>query len=307
MSAPTSPTRMSDIYREFEEFSNSNWEDDEQPTHEGDITKSPKSSKDEFGFEDFAFDVSEEVERTSLSAEELFDGGIIRPFKPPPAISPPRTPSFFSQVLSSRRKKGKDSLGLSSTTQVDSTTKRSIRQQQRGRDRAHAALASSVSGRRTRSLSPLRVSEYQWEEEEKQQQQQNNTQLAPKAMFSPSAAASASKASRKWKLKDLLLFRSASEGRATDKDPLRKYSTLFKKNEDVKNSNFRSIDSPAAASSRRRPPVSAHELHYTMNKAVSNDLKKKTFLPYKQGILGRLAFNPAVSAVANGFGSLSRS
>ncbi|XP_034218080.1 uncharacterized protein LOC117629634 [Prunus dulcis] len=312
MSAPTSPTRMSDFYREFEEFSNSNWEDDEPPTHEGATPKSPKSPKDEFGFEDFAFDVSEEVERTSLSAEELFDGGVIRPFKPPPATNTPRTPSFFRQVLSPRWKKGKDHpLGPSSTTQMDNTTKRSD-QHQRGRDRTPAALSSSVSGHRaTRSLSPLRVSEYQWEEEEKQQQQQqqqqNNRQLAPKAMFSPSAAASASKASKKWKLRDFLLFRSASEGRATDKDPFRKYSNLFKKNEDVKNSSFRSIDSPAATSSRRRGPVSAHELHYTMNKAVSNDMKKKTFLPYKQGILGRLAFNPAVSALANGFGSLSRS
>ncbi|KAM1134063.1 uncharacterized protein LOC126632469 [Malus sylvestris] len=308
MSAPTSPTRMSEFYRDFEEFSNmSNWEDDEAASQAA-TPKSPKSPKreDDFGFVDFAFDVGEDVQRTSLSAEELFDGGIIRPFnKPPP------TPSFFRQVLSPRRKKGKEY----PKTQMDNTTRRSERiseQQQRGRERTPAALSSSLSGRRaTRSVSPLRVSEYQWVEEEKQnqqqqrKQQQNNKQLTPKAMFT---SCTDSKASRKWKLKDFLLFRSASEGRATDKDPFTKYLTLFRKNEDVKNSSFRSIDSPASVSiSRRRgPPVSAHELHYTANKAVSNDMKKKTFLPYKQGILGRLAFNPAVSALANGFGSLSR-
>ncbi|XP_050126378.1 uncharacterized protein LOC126603538 [Malus sylvestris] len=314
MSAPTSPTRMSEFYRDFEEFSNtSNWKDDETASQAA-TPRSPKSHKreEDFGFDDFAFDVGEEVQRTSLSAEELFDGGIIRPLnKPPP------TPSIFRKVLSPRRKKGKEyPFGLSSPTQMDNNTRRSERrsdqQQQRGRERAPAALSSSISGRRaTRSVSPLRVSEYQWVEEEKQNQQkqqqpqQNNKQLAPTAMFTSCIV---SKASRKWKLKDFLLFRSASEGRAADKDPFRKYSTLFRKNEDMKNSSFRSIDSPASVSSSRRkgPPVSAHELHYTVNKAASNDMKKKTFLPYKQGLLGRLAFNPAVSALANGFGSLSR-
>ncbi|KAJ6685925.1 hypothetical protein OIU79_015853 [Salix purpurea] len=53
-------------------------------------------------------------------------------------------------------------------------------------------------------------------------------------------------------------------------------------------------------------PVSAHELHYTANKAVSENLKKKTFLPYKQGFFGRLAFNPAAHALGNGFGTSSR-
>lgn len=52
----------------------------------------------------------------------------------------------------------------------------------------------------------------------------------------------------------------------------------------MKGSSFRSSDS-----SRRKGPVSAHELHYAMKKAESQDMKKKTFLPYRQGILGRLS------------------
>nr|DAD30047.1 TPA_asm: hypothetical protein HUJ06_031515 [Nelumbo nucifera] len=48
-------------------------------------------------------------------------------------------------------------------------------------------------------------------------------------------------------------------------------------------SSFRSIDS---SGSRRRGPVSAHELHYMVNRVIS-ELKKKTFLLYKQGLLER--------------------
>lgn len=315
LSAPTSPSRISEFYREFDEFStvSSNWEEeDDEPR----IAAPPKSA------DDFAFDVGEEVDRVSLSAEELFDGGVIRPLKPPPPPSPQSsTKKMIRQALSPRRKKDRDSFPYGSTdsTPMESTQKK-IRstdssQHQRGRIRAPPTLSSSTR-RPSRSLSPLRVSEFNWaqeEEEQKRQQaaQNDNKQLAAKGSLISSAAAAAfnsCKASRKWRLKDFLLFRSASEGRATDKDPFRKFTT--QKNEHVKtaSSSFRSIDSPASVSSSRRRGPSAHELHYTVNKAVSDDMKKKTFLPYKQGILGRLAFNPAVvHSLASGFGSLARS
>lgn len=41
-----------------------------------------------------------------------------------------------------------------------------------------------------------------------------------------------------------------------------------------------------------RVAVSAHELHYKLNRAVSQEMRKKTFLPYKQGLLGCLGFVP---------------
>ncbi|KAI3762911.1 hypothetical protein L1987_53353 [Smallanthus sonchifolius] len=72
---------------------------------------------------------------------------------------------------------------------------------------------------------------------------------------------------------------SASDGRAMDKDPLKKYSA-----------NFRKHDQDIRYVSKRRGRISAHELHYNVNRAVSNDMKKKTFLPYKQGILGTFSF-----------------
>ncbi|KAL5558602.1 hypothetical protein UlMin_034813 [Ulmus minor] len=296
-SAPTSPSRMSDFYRDFEEFSGINGGGDgygsrTRPSVPYKWEENPGTPKATKEGDDFAFDFSEDLERTSLSAEELFDGGKIRPLKPPPRLQSPlaQGKKMSSDVLSPRRK--------------------STATGERGRERTTTNLSSSNSGRRVaRSLSPLRDSQYPWEEEQQNTtKQQEKLALTSKSSFPPrtssSSSSSSSKGSKRWSFKDFLLFRSASEGRATDKDPLRKYSALaYKKQEDIKNSSFRSTDGKG---SKRRGPVSAHERHYTTNKKVSEDLKKKTFLPYKQGILGRLAFNPAIHALANGFGSLTR-
>lgn len=314
LSAPTSPSRMSEFYNYFNNFSMSNNGEEEtsgipfQWEEKPGTPKSPKAATNTNREDDFAFDFSAELEKASLSAEELFDGGKIRPLKPPPPrlqieefysttqqrspVSSPRSPieqgkKIIRDVFSPRRKKVTDPFVAAEENNQKKT------ENERGRE-------SSSTRRATRSLSPCRVAEYPWEEEEKQLQQTNKQSPLIKTKTTKSS-------SKKWSLKDFLLFRSASEGRAYDKDPFRKYSTLFKKHEDGKNASFRSTDSSGSvSSSRRRGRTSAHELHYTMNKAASEDLKKKTFLPYKQGILGKLAFNPAVHALANGFGSRTR-
>nr|GEX57194.1 hypothetical protein [Tanacetum cinerariifolium] len=161
--------------------------------------------------------------------------------------------------------------------------------QERGRDRTSYNTSSSRS-RRTRSLPPVRGLE--------QPQGPTNPNTTPSTALTASGSG---KGSKKWSFMDFFLFRSASDGRAMDNDPLKKYSEIFRKHdEDIRHSSFR--DPHGSGSSKRRGKVSAHELHYTVNRAVSNDMKKKTFLPYKQGILGRLAFNPTVHALSNGFG-----
>lgn len=293
-SAPTSPRHVSQFYKEFDEFLRNDsmdcdvrrnsvslavpFEWEEKPG----VTKlAEETCSDLFG-DDFAFDVSQEMDAGSLTADVLFDGGKIKP----------REVQKSSEIL---KKEGAI----------------------RGRERSVSSLSTSRSRHRaTRSLSPMRVSDYPWEEEYKFQQQQkrkndqqNSKQSSPKPNLTTSVSTLSTttlKGHKKWKLKDFFLFRSASEGRATDKaDPLKKYASLFKKHEEVKSSSFRTIhnDSGNSVSKRKgKGPISAHELHYTINRAVSEDLKKKTFLPYKQGILGRLSFNPAVHAIANGFG-----
>lgn len=318
-SAPTSPSRLSDFYRDLDQFSASNVDvyGSRSPPNKVPFTweETPYKNHEE---DDFAFDFSEDLTRPSLSADELFDGGKIRPLKPPPRLQLVEKVNQGSSTTCTAPKSSPNS--KSSSAQKKATN-------ERGRERStistnnssNGALSSSKSGRRaTRSVSPLRVSQYPWEEEDRRQprnKNDNSTNINKQELAlavsrpsisstaSPSNSSKASTSSKKWRLKDFLLFRSASEGRATEKDPLRKY--YMKKHEDVKNASFRSTES-FGRSARRKGPVSAHELHYTVNKAVSEDMKKKTFLPYKQGILGRLAFNPAVHALANGFGSLTR-
>ncbi|CAI0558254.1 unnamed protein product [Linum tenue] len=317
LSAPTSPGRVADFYRSFENFSE--YDGGGVPFHWEEKPGTPKSPKKlpSFKDEDFAFDFSADLEESSLTAaDELFDGGKIRPLKLPPRLlqveeikSPlihsPRSPrSPIEQgkriikgafAFSPRRKKAQAAAAAAPMEFVDSSNERG-----RGRN-----LTSSSSRRgAARSLSPYRVSQYPWEEEERQfQQLQQQKQPEPEhnlqqtAAVSSSAVATGKSSSRKWRLRDLLLFRSASEGRAADRDPYRKHAAfggLFRRHDDVKSCSIRSTDSNGSngGSLRRKGPVSAHELHYTKNKAASEDMKKRTFLPYKQGILGmRLSFS----------------
>lgn len=288
--------------------------------------------------EDFEFNFSGQLERTSLSADELFDGGKIRPLKPPPRLqvgaggngsasnaSSPRSPKsprsprsrisqgkkMVQEALSPRHKKDFDPFAAAIEENRRKEDGREY-EQKRGRERS---CSSGFLRKGTRSLSPLRVSDIVYEGEENSQGKLNpsTTTTNHKPSTSPNSSStnssflsslSFSKGYRKWRLRDFLLFRSASEGRATGKDPLTKYAVLSKNrvNEDVKNSSFRSTDSSGSVSSRRRGPLSAHEYHYTVNRAVSEEMKKKTFLPYKQGLLGCLGFNPGVQEISKGLG-----
>ncbi|XP_010259372.1 PREDICTED: uncharacterized protein LOC104598833 [Nelumbo nucifera] len=58
---------------------------------------------------------------------------------------------------------------------------------------------------------------------------------------------------------------------------------------------------PANGVGKRRIPPSPHELHYTANRAQAEEMKKKTFLPYRQGLLGCLGFSSKSYGAMNGF------
>ncbi|PPR85475.1 hypothetical protein GOBAR_AA35217 [Gossypium barbadense] len=216
--APTSPSHDSSLYGELNGLSHVVGSSPAVP-----FGWEPKQSNDDDecnnGCGDFEFNFSGQLERTSLSADELFAGECPSNFENPVNFSSTKTPkSYVSSIFS---------------------------------------------------------------------------------------AISFQRGNKKWKLRDLLLFRSASEGRATNiKEPLRKYSVLGKKEvEDVKHAP----SSTTASSKRRTPPVSAHELHYTVNRAVAEEMRRKTFLPYKQGLLGCLGFNPgSMHEISRGVGSLTR-
>ncbi|KAE8698633.1 Serine carboxypeptidase-like 26 [Hibiscus syriacus] len=311
--APTSPTRASSFAAvPFE------WEEKPGvPKRKGfhaRIHKKDETNDDDNGGGDdrcedfdFEFELSGQFERTSLSAEQLFDGGKIRPLKPPPGFS-----EFSSTVSSPKARAFRKNDVDPFETAIEKSRKGSVlvepkniqpESKERGRNRSSARSSSSSSTsnkkynyvhKKSRSLSPFRVSNDTTFEQE--------TSNPKSYVSSILSAISFSKVNRKWKLKDLLLFRSASEGRATSNDSFRKYAVLSKKDaEDLNNLSFQSTES-VASSSRR---VSAHELHYTVNRAMSEDMRRKTFLPYKQGLLGCLGFNPGMHELSTSIASLT--
>ncbi|KAJ6766203.1 hypothetical protein OIU79_022211 [Salix purpurea] len=330
LSAPTSPTRPSSFYRELNDITLStnlsstipfDWEEKpgtpKSKKQREDDSRNDNDRGDDY-HEDFEFDFSGQLERASLSAEELFDGGKIKPLKPPPGYSSPRSP-----VSRAANKKGFDPFQAA----IEETRKREVKLQinqqgqapnQRGRGRSYGGPSFPAGSMRkgSRSLSPLRVSGIMFDQEENPQNSNSisSTASTPKSSYTSSilsVISFTSKRYKKWKLKDLLLFRSASEGSrpASCHDELTKFSVMSKKEgtEEVKNSSFRSTDS-VGSSRRKSGSISAHEVHYTANRAVSEEMRRKTFLPYKQGLLGCLGFNPVARAheISRGVGSLTR-
>ncbi|XP_022972430.1 uncharacterized protein LOC111470993 [Cucurbita maxima] len=332
-SAPTSPSHAAAFYYEYKEFGSGYgdgrissasdipflWE--EMPG----IAKSGGDCCSSVADEDFEFDFSGQLERTSLSAEELFDCGKIRALKPPPchrvtdsvsssAMSPksPRSVKIaqgkrmVQEAFSPRHHRRRDTdpfdKALKAATQRNSDGKR-------GRERTNisASSRSSSSIRRSgsRSLSPLRVSNNILDSDLEMSDKSGISSVTSNDKHSISSSSASflstfsfSRGQRRWRIRDLLLFRSASEGRATDKKAV----------EEMKNSSFRSMESlSSVSSSKRRGPISPHELHYKTNRAVSEELRKKTSLPYKHGLLGCLGFNSSMQrSFSRGFGSLAR-
>ncbi|XP_057422139.1 uncharacterized protein LOC130715979 [Lotus japonicus] len=307
-SAPTSPTRGSPFFHQSIPSSSSvssvspvssvpfNWE--QKPV----VPNKPDSNNDG---DEFEFNFNGSLERASLSAaDELFSGGKIRPLKPPPRIqfsdgpTSPATQSPGKKALSHQKR---DSDPFESA--IEETHRgREAEGEKRGRG---TEKASSSGGRKgTRSLSPLRVSDIVCEESE-------DNDVSSTASNGRSFL-SFTKGYRKWRIRDFLLFRSASEGRATDKEALRKYEVLPRKSaataaeEDVRNCSFRSTESSGSVS-KRRGPVSAHELHYTLNRAAAEEMKRRTQLPYKQGLFGCLGSNHGMHQISRGIGSFTRS
>ncbi|KAI3702448.1 hypothetical protein L6452_28186 [Arctium lappa] len=292
-SAPTSPTHSSFFHHlspinpqstaPFQNLHTNNDHDEEQD----DIDM------------DFAFDFSGQLERPSISdADELFHGGKIKPLHPPQSSNDtPRSPTLSPK---SYNKKYVDHFSETfHRTPTDQTQNPSPRGRERTTTAAAAAAATTTTTTRrkaSRSLSPLRVSDILPDDENKQKVSTNQSSPLFGFMWY-----------NKWNLKNLLLFRSTSEGSATtSNDPLKKYAMITKgEQEDVKNSSFRSNDgdgSSVGGSSKRMMmrKVSAHEIHYTANRAVAEEMRRKTFLPYKSGLLGCLGFHHNLHEVSRG-------
>lgn len=266
------------------------------------------------GFE-FEFTVKEEAAIGAVPADELFLNGQIRPMK-----------------LSSH-------LQLPQILDVDDNDE--IDDDCRVRDIEFRSRSKSLRRRRARSMSPtpsLRATPFQWledfqsqikleqeEEEEKQQDEEEDKVKDKDKETTPSGASSRSssvgRTSKRWvQLKDFL-YRSKSEGTNTGNykfwTALSKKSSssettapaaaappeigVSKKKKEKKEATTATNVRKAVNGVGKRMGRSPHELHYTTNRAQAEELRRKTYLPYKQGLLGCLGFSSKSYGAMNGF------
>ncbi|KAA8536769.1 hypothetical protein F0562_029247 [Nyssa sinensis] len=310
-SAPTSPTHFV--------LSSS-------PNSPSNISEASVSGSFEFEFSArFAANGSASAGSMS-SADELFLNGKIRPMKLSTHLQRPQALAPLLDV---------------DETEVDGDDEKITR----GRD---VNLRDRSLRRRTRSMSPLRSTSFEWykseetnensdqsgsnfEDVESKQNETASNETTPCMSASSSRSSSAGRTSKRWVFLKDFLYRSKSEGRnnghkfwssisfspvkdrklwtASSKDKSATTTTeaaSAAETKKVKQSVREPNKKPAAGKvsngiGKRRVPRSAHELHYTANRAQAEEMRKKTFLPYRQGLLGCLGFSSKSYGAMNGF------
>ncbi|KAG6645003.1 uncharacterized protein LOC122274337 [Carya illinoinensis] len=147
-----------------------------------------------------------------------------------------------------------------------------------------------------------------------------STETTPSPSASSSRSSSTGRNSKKWIFLKELLYRSKSEGRGgnsrekfwssisslapSSKEKPPPPAPKEKKAEKQKRSSKQAgrPTNGVAAAKRRVPAPSPHELHYTAYRAQAEELKKRTFLPYRQGLLGCLGLSFKGYGAFNGLG-----
>ncbi|XP_019186168.1 PREDICTED: uncharacterized protein LOC109180908 [Ipomoea nil] len=150
---------------------------------------------------------------------------------------------------------------------------------------------------------------------------------------SSSRSSSVGRSSKRWVFLKEFLYRSKSEGRnnphkfwgalsfspvkekkmggaiktpppsaaaAADAPATSTVASDVKKPKPAKEARKKPVNGNSAATGKRRVPPSPHELHYTANRAQAEEMRKKTFLPYRQGLLGCLGFSSKSYGAMNG-------
>ncbi|KAJ8749428.1 hypothetical protein K2173_025472 [Erythroxylum novogranatense] len=249
------------------------------------------------------------------SADELFFNGQIRPVKLSSLLQRP-------QVLPPL-------LDLENVNREEEEFEKQEEEEEesrvtRGRDLKLKTTRSLH--RKARSLSPLRSREFQWSNieakredvTELEQSERPSTETTPSCSASSSRSGSSGRNSNKWIFLKDLLYRSKSEGRGNGKDKFWSSISLIspskpaKQKQKQKDNNDKQPNERRQASckttakplngidKRRRMPPSAHELHYTANRAHAEEMKKRTYLPYRHGLFGCLGFSSKGYSALNG-------
>ncbi|KAF5741542.1 hypothetical protein HS088_TW10G00542 [Tripterygium wilfordii] len=181
---------------------------------------------------------------------------------------------------------------------------------------------------------------------ERKQTERVSSETTPSVSASSSRSSSSGRNSKKWIFLKDLLNRSKSEGRGNGKEkfwssisfspskdkkvalpslspskiekpPLSSSATTETtpttphkhKRKEQGSSKKSSSTKPTNGVSKRRLPLSPHELHYTANRAQAEEMKKRTYLPYRHGLFGCLGFSlkgyGALNGLARSFNPVS--
>ncbi|KAL3827783.1 hypothetical protein ACJIZ3_016585 [Penstemon smallii] len=270
-------------------------------------------SSDSGSFE-FEFEFSSRFSPTGsgngsmISADELFVNGQIRPMK-----------------LSSHLQRPQDINGASQLVDLDVEESTNVR----GRDLNTRSVNKHSHHRKARSMSPFRAtSEYEWQglreitaNQENEMKEIESNETTPSCSASSSRSSSSGRNSKKWLFLKDLLHRSKSEGREKNKErfwsgisfsPAKEKKTPSSSSpspalspstsrDEKKGMKVSGAGKPANGVWKRRVPPSAHELHYTANRAQAEEMKRKTFLPYREGLFGCLGFSSKSYGAFSGF------
>ncbi|GLJ10061.1 hypothetical protein SUGI_0121120 [Cryptomeria japonica] len=273
---------------------------------------------------DFEFSARfSEFDGGAASADELFCNGLIRPMKLSAHLEKPQA----LRPLIDLEDEGED---------LEEESAERCRERGLCRDKSRHRRTRSLSPLRSLPQWHLPGSEAEVSKLEENEDEEKAKNGEAAAVASSKKGKSGSK--RWMSLKDFL-YRSKSEGRGHTREKLwalsfssspakqqhlsstkasskktsqegsgassAKQAEKFKvKNKNASNSvpnsgnqSNRNVNGPGA----RRVPVSAHELHYTANRAQAEELRRKTYLPYRQGLFGCLGFSSKSYTTINGF------
>jgi hypothetical protein len=214
------------------------------------------------------------------AADELFEGGRIRPLNAPrPSVlladdatssSPHSVPRGAARGEEDRQASSERGGRPSATT-------------------ASAASSSRSSRRAARSLSPFRDG--------------GESPSSP-----PASSMMRGCGSKKWRLRDLFLFRSVSEGRAAGscKDPLFKYAVLSQPSS--LSQRLKTAGDGGSASMRRgrgSTALASDVPPYTANRAAAEDVRRRATTPlpfHRNSLFGYLRSNPAIHTISRKLG-----
>lgn len=175
-------------------------------------------------------------------------------------------------------------------------------------------------------MSPLRSPRFRWKEEAEDEggpPKDRDTNPDPKSeeaeaaappvsasssRSSSSSSSSSGRYSKRWIFLKDLLYRSKSEGRDRGAAKENKFwhsisfspSSRSKPPTPPPKPNNGAAQSKRASAKRAGAAPSPHVRHYAANRAQAEELRRRTFLPYRQGLLGCLGFTSRSYGAING-------